>query len=995
MIYSLDMYQVCSLAIHCIGGVKVHHLTSLSPPPPPPRYDLHEWLFTLHNGLENFKKKMQKIKQRQQQQQLTKELNQTAGVQQDGNQPHPLEAAGEQQTSSGEGVGPRPRANTAEHIKPSATAGHTPPYRRAPPPPRAKPQRHRLSREVGAAGNDGANGGSKHESDSPRRKPVRPAPQAPGGQRNSSSSSIRRMQSHEEPVSPDMGAFNTTVVSPSDLSQSYPPHPLTGRNRSYSQDGYSTLESDRGGYGTLDSGEHVIVQLTISQSDRDILSPEEGGVPSPAHARSASDPLVMMQQMSNSLPEMLNEAGDSNSPETMEGHAPGPSKIAEGTSNKHSPSNKHSHGNRHTRHLSLMGGSKKDAHEGSSRKKPKRGGSLKQRSRSPPNLPPPPPPPSDPALSSEPGAVSSPEGEAHSPLNTSGRSVASNVSSSGSLGFSEVLRTMSNIDHQLDAIAESYTTTTIITPSQPPGRPPPPPPTDTQMVTLPFAQPNLGPSPIPQSPTSHQCKVPSPVPEENENGDFCEDEWLCDGPPEEDGTAQPLNMQDHTHMNGVLGAGRSTADQKPKKQHHVMFKEEVEAIPNYEPRVDQEDDSGEETAIDDEAAIEELPTGVAAIKMKLFGKREVVATRYKKDGVLSPKNTHPENMTFSEQYFSTDVMDDAGHMNGNGSYEHSVNIVSHQDNANNNNSEKHSEEGQVGSDSAPQPQGESKATPTLEPQEDKKEDKPAIDEQPLSPVLSSDGEKEARKHNVYESPWDEKPISKYKVIGIVRKTASQATSGGRVKDKSPSPAPPKQGNAPTQRMQFAEVSTKETPKPSATELRNVHSLERNLLKKRRQQSPSSTPLQQHVSPPTTSMSGTDDDDSLLASISSTLQATSLYGSDTLLCSELNSSDDKATGVVKITAKGELEKIRTAHRKDDQGITSASSVGSLSGHAQYSSPQLFSAPSSANSTPFRSGARPSGGLAATRMTKSLDGLQNKETEVTYSPHMQAHILRSLV
>ena len=931
------------------------------------RYDLHEWLFTLHNALESFKKKMERLKQRQEQREAQAALAGEQGATRDaaGGQEPPAENTGGHRT------------NTAVHNKTSATAGHTPPYRRAPPPPRDKLKKNRVG---GVAIVAGVNGGVFQENGSPRRKPARPAPQAPGGKKGSN-----RLSGQGNPQG-----------SPVMLPQYSPPHPLGGeRTRSYSQDGYSTLESypegygtlesnpgaygtlesNPEGYGTLNSGQHVIVDLQISQGDREPLSLDMGGAmsTSPAHMRSSSDPLVIMHQMSNSLPELLDETGNSTSPE---GTDDPPTDHTQAVENMHSP------GTRHTRHLSLMGG-KKESVVHHSRRKPKRGGSLKQRSRSPPNLPPPPPPPADHTLLSD-SVLSSPEGTG-SPLNVS------NVS-----GFSGVMRTMTSIDQQLNAITENFTTSAIITPSLPPGRPPPPPPTQVEFSTVTFTQTNLGPSPIPISPTSQQqqCKVPSPVPEMEEDENFCEEEWLCDAPVE-NGRGHHMNGHAKTQGNRMTGFGGHSnvvGDIKPKKTHRVMFKEEVEAIPNYEPRIDQEDDSsGEETAIDDVpptgANRDALPSGVAAIKMKLFGKQEAVATRYKKDGVLSPKYTHPQNTTFSTQYFNTDVMDiqaDHAYESMNGSHENGVSIIGHhEDNANNNNSERSPEDSRAVENIDTQDKASSSDTsksigkPDIQDVADVPEAGGKEDHELLSPSLSSNGDKsESHTHNLYESPWDEKPISKYKVIGIVRKSASPSGRGN--KEKSPPPSTHKQGGA-SQRIQFAEVSTKETPVPSATELRNVHSLERSLARK-----------SHHQTLPQEGMATSTSEDSLLASISSTLKATSLFGSDNLLCNEKEKK--MAAGSFTTTTKGELEKIRAAHRSDDTAIVCTASMGSLPGNPRHSCEF-----SSAHSTPFRShGGGKQAALADTRMTKSLDGLQSKRSsEMSHNPRIQAHILRSLV
>lgn len=984
------------------------------------RYDLHEWLFTLHNGLENFKKKLQKAQERRQSEHRA-----------EGEQPR-------SRTNTAESQQPRPRASTAEregqHLKPSATAGHTPPYRRAPPPPRERPQRRKPNREDGAVANASANGGEKHDTSSPRRKPVRPAPVLPGRPRQNSTSGGGPGLSQEVPLSQN-NLFGNEVTTPTVLSlpsHSYSPAGA-GRDRTLSQEGYGTLESDREGYGTMESGQHVIMDLNISQNDRDPLSSDAEDMLSPIHARSASDSLVLMQQVSSSLPEMLDEAGNSTSPETVEEGAEQKKKSKNDDLSTKNPG----HGFKHTRHLSLLGGSKKEVrggHAGRSRKKPRRGGSMKQRSRSPPNLPPPPPPPTD--FGMERSSSSSQDQD------LGNKGLSNTPASTASLGFSEVLNTISDIDQQLDHLTESFTTTnTIITPSQPPSRAPPPPPTEMVTATLTFGQADLGPSPVPQA--------PSPVAEaQHENEDFCEEEWMCDGPPNEDDQPDSSSRSGDTRPPDqeiliitpprppVRVSSNGTSAEKPsKKQHRVMFKEEVEDIPNYEPRVDQQEDVTTSSS-DEETEIDPVPVGVAAIKLKLFGKQEKKATRYKKEGGLSPRHTHPENMFFSEEYFNTDVMDDPNQDNVDDEhddydpapvdhaqydqphYEYDGNVLAHQDNTNNNNSEEESVVSELVSSSPPDPA----------------DDDIVKGEDPAVPAMVVGGERRrAPTHNTYESPWDEKPISKYRVIGIVRRTVTPPGAGGQVKEKTPPPVATKKNARTMQNIQFAEVSMKETPKPFATEVRNVHSLERNQLKKGRQLSPPTSPPTQlsppspaaHLSPTGTSTS--DDGDSLLASISSTLQVTSRYGSDSLLNSggevfpqgntggsgsekTTQPSTSSVTGLLKTSSRGELEKIRAAHRKDFSASdplpsssvsTPISPLTQTTRPDQHSSPQLYSAPSSVNSTPYRSGVlattrakQQQRGMSSSRMTASLDGLE-RDTEVTYDTQSHARILRSLV
>ena len=971
----------CNIACTCLYKqlhANVHSIPPCHSPPLHYRYDLHEWLFTLHNAMENFKKRMQRNQQRQQQQQQPQEGQQQEGQQQEGQQQEGQQQEGQQQE------GQRPRANTAEKArKPSATAGHTPPYRRAPPPPKDAGSKSEATNVTPTTG----------DNNSPRRKPVRPAPTAPSGRRHSATTSGDARLSQEVPTA-DMVPQETP---PPHYSASLPTDALQPSYEGehwMSQEGYGT---DQDMFGTMDSATHMVVDLNITQTDREEVSPEYmphppdmsypsdmphpsdvPHMPHPVHVRSASDSLVF--QPSNSLPDLL-DPGSSTSPE--ENGEGGKEGVAQA---KHTPNSSHGH----TRHLSLMGGSSKT--------KKRRASSFKHRSRSPPNLPPPPPPP-------EP--LSAPEevdGTKQKTLHISTNGLTPNTST-GSLGFSGVLDTITDIDQQLDHMLNS---------SQEQHSPP------KTVASILFHHPKLGLSP-----------APTPGTPEGE-GHFQEEEWLCDspkGPPGDIGPA-PVAISSVADHSALVNA-------KSKPKHRVMFKEEVEAIP-YDPGEDiPSPPPGEEE--------EEVLTGVAAIKQKLFGSQEQQSTRYKKDGILSPKYVHPENMTFSDDYFSN-AGGVGGHSNGGVIYRDSS------PNVNNNNSEDDAPANHPTSTLTTDPQPASTLTTdpstlttdpstlTTDPQPalttDQPDPQPSLtngqpDPQPTtltndppptnSPIPEDPPEPE---QNMYERPWDQKSVSKYKVIGVMRRSSSPAV----MKEKTPPPTMPKKYGS---KIQFAEVSVKETPKPTATEVRNVHSLERKHSNGKTQRQGRNSVSPSHggsgtldgrssASPHNGSIGA---EDSLLASISNTLQATSRYGSDSLLgnsdtpspvqptangptrttsLGQSTSSDstpnltgtpNTSVGEMKMSARGQLEKIRAAHSKEaTPPLPHPSPLGLANPSIQNSLPQIGTNPYN------KRGVAPGvGGIGrGARMATSLEALQRRQdTHVTYDTQTQAHIFRSLV
>ena len=567
--------------------VTMHSLLSLSLSLSPlsRRYDLHEWLFTLHNAIETFKTKQKKAEERRRMPQ-------------------------------------RLRANTVDSIHvlpphPSDTGTTTSsirtltPTRRAPPaPPGAQ-----------------ATAANGKTSSSPRRKPVRPAPVAPG---------VRRNRSQTQPLLSPTSVTSQEGVGPVAMVLESPPP-------SYSDASSGTpvhSQQEVGGVmDSLGSGVHPIMDLDI-HTEQDDFGQEgryhhdnEGGARS-LRPQSASDTLLLMHQNSASLPDLMNcddhEVGVANGDAVTEG-------VAGEGRNRGSHLQRSASGasqTRHTRHLSLIGNEdieranlKQPPRDHRKKRSSRRNGSIKLRSRSPPNMPPPPPPTTVEEDTSEreettmatnkqtlSGAEQNQQGgdQTDVGLHLPPQAVMQNgisgelpsQSSSSSVGFSEVMNTISNIDHELDDIA--------ITPTKP---------------SIPAPQRSMSNS---SAQVQHGQSAEFTVGEMKD--DFNEEEWLCDvpdsettpispknrpapegGPPsaEEDSETEPTQKKstnqkqaphesfvsaDQLISGGFLPAATIEMTSDPgqgnsksgKGKHRVMFKEEVEDIPNYEPRVDQE-----------------------------------------------------------------------------------------------------------------------------------------------------------------------------------------------------------------------------------------------------------------------------------------------------------------------------------------------------------------------------------------------------------------------
>ena len=362
---------------------------------------------------------------------------------------------------------------------------------------------------------------------------------------------------------------------------------------------------------------------------------------------------------------------------------------------------------------------------------------------------------------------------------------------------------------------------------------------------------------------------------------------------------------------------------------------------------------------------------MAALKKKLFGTQEQGVTKYKKEGSLSPKYTHPTNKTFESGY----AFDK----------ESSPFYRENSPNVNNNN----------GLDV-------DQATPS--PQLANQNGASAI-------AVSSPKNPSSRvaQEGLYDPPWETSAVSKFKVIGRMR--AGSAGSGGSGKpvgkERTPPPVSPKTKKPGG--IMFGEVSMTEVPTPGSMELRNVHSLERSKHKKERQErqkqqkqeqqqkeqlqrssppvhsvhsysldrrghrepSPRAATSPQHHSlsldrrgapspstfiPPPSSLGGGGEEDSLLASITDTLQKQSKYGSDTLLSpptSRMSGMEPqkpkKVSNEVRMSSRGELEKIRAAHRRDapppPMGVATSPVIPPT-----HSSPTQATTPTPARSSP---------------------------------------------
>ena len=243
---------------------------------------------------------------------------------------------------------------------------------------------------------------------------------------------------------------------------------------------------------------------------------------------------------------------------------------------------------------------------------------------------------------------------------------------------------------------------------------------------------------------------------------------------------------------------------------------------------------------------------------------------------------------------------------------------------------------------------------------------------------------------LYETPWEQSAVSKYKVIGRMR-----AESFGKQSGKERTTPPPVSPKTKKGGMQFGEVSTTETPKPGSMEIRNVHSLERskkNRVRQQKQQDPSHSltrPVQKQPSPSSPSRSFSLDhtpnvaasagDESLLDSITDTLQKHSKYGSIDILSPPSSrmaetepSKPKKVPNEVRRSSRGELEKIRAAHRREPPPPPMGVATSPPMTTPTHASPKHSS--NSSHSSPRRTNMSPHGSSAHSSPQRSSSATQ---------------------
>lgn len=434
---------------------------------------------------------------------------------------------------------------------------------------------------------------------------------------------------------------------------------------------------------------------------------------------------------------------------------------------------------------------------------------------------------------------------------------------------------------------------------------------------------------------------------------------------------------------------------KPKpKKNRVMFKDEVEDIPSYEPRIDQEMASSGE---------EDIPSTVAELKMMLFGQKE--SQKYTKEG--------PMSLRYGAIVDTEDYDPDLHAMLSPKQHDFVVSSQEHESSLSPQNPEASSPSGglQTWQFTPLSPPGgeEGRKSSSLSPQDE------GIGPEPQK--IQDMGQE----NNEYDTPWDHKPFSKYSVVGHRKRLM----------------APP-QTKQQQDRVEF-EVTSHTTAIPGSTERRNVHSLERQKVRVQGSVSPQGvvSPTQQqqkHMSPPRHEVWGgslererrhvsspqshqppaTDTD--LLTSISSTLQSRSKYGSDSFLNmgkqslsqgdSPINyhSGDQMQRGrEVRRSAKADLERIRTEHcREAPQRHSLVSPLSEQNGNVPHPTKMLSRSQQAMDGGRARGGGgrfHMRGGFAAqknSRMTQSVDGLQSDpSTSVMYDHYTNSHTFRSLV
>ena len=738
---------------------------------------------------------------------------------------------------------------------------------------------------------------------------------------------------------------------------------------------------------------HAVLDLDTRQTEPDDLP-----VLPPEHFRSGSDsPVpVPIHQKTHSLPDLTKQ--ESSSPEAEElGPADYTTDLDVKSKSPHSrkrptsmtgqiPTGSHT---RHTRHLSLLGEIKPARKKRAS----KRQGSIKRRSRSPPNLPPPPPPP-DKVIGpgSPPAAITavSPLGdpkqdsalpqeplsprERLSPLRHGSNGGLMAQASSASLGFSEVMSTISNIDQQLDQLGSEV--------GESPPRPSVPVPVRSAACESNGYSTFL---PIQEHPEESEQIDFSVLDSEDPNQTYdSSDDALGEhglpmqavlpafSPPLPAVSSPPLKIEpDGGPMSPVRTTPDGASSQHPPPRPPPPSDEVPPEIiaKNLTPsdftekevtnRIFYPEETGPHELAEPEATNwavrqptlenkEQKAAKPATRQHRVMFKEEVedIPLVYDPEPSYEPDPPHePEpsyeprvdeeipstvaelkRMLFGEQESGATRYKKEGSQSPRHNRAFDYPFEYHRD---------------------------SSLSPNIS---------------NSNPVSEKEGEpwpdfpEEGEEKNLYDMPWEKKAVSKYRVVGHRKKAGKD---GGQKEAK--------------ETLQFAEVSTHEAPKPGSMEVRNVHSLERPPKK----HSNKSHSLDRPIKVPTL------EENSLLESISSTLQGRGKFGSDSLLTTiameataatnamQTYSPPQKRMANGVRSSKGELEKIRAQHRRDPR-------------YSPQTSPKTVGPQKPAK----RVGLTQSNGQP--RMAVSWDGLQrDPSTQVSYDSSTRSHVFRSLV
>ena len=371
-----------------------------------------------------------------------------------------------------------------------------------------------------------------------------------------------------------------------------------------------------------------------------------------------------------------------------------------------------------------------------------------------------------------------------------------------------------------------------------------------------------------------------------------------------------------------------------------MFKEEVEDIPSYEPRID---DETPPTGDGDEA----IPSSVAALKEMLFGGSQT--QKYSKEG--------PMSLRFGA-IVDTENYDEALHEMLSPSQQHATSL---------------SHESQQQLSHYPGQDNTSREGREVSPQQEG--------------VASFPHQEGVSPENEYEAPWDSKPISKYSVVGHRKQTSSPAQKTEPFEVETHTTA------VPGTDMEWRNVHSLERqlktdpfppqlpPKQWKAQALSNHSQESDLL-----QSINNT-LQKR------SKYGSD----TLLNMPSFSQ-----GDVPANYYQQTGQGDMSQGKGR-SSRGELEKIRTQHKQKSITLPTGYHGNPLQQQQRGLSHSQQSVNQSGIGGGWRGasvgGRRRHRGLShtkGTRKTWSVDALQvDPSTLVTYNTYTQSHTLQSLV